>query len=130
MAIVPFFLRGRGLLEGLMLANELFDFVERSAEFFDGAAAEVSFLNGEPRLSHGSIASELIHLQDQLEMLPSLLPLVHEEGPSGGKNVGIGMKGLEGYRISMMARWNNDAGFQSIYNLVKIYSHQFLVVLG
>ena len=79
---LPFFLGGRGLFKGLVFAYELFDLVQRRAEFFDGPAAEVTFLNGEPRLGHRSVARELIHLQNQLEMLPSLLPFVHEERAS------------------------------------------------
>ena len=65
-----------------MFADELFDLIERSAEFFDGSAAEISFLNGEPSLGDRGVAGELIHLQDKLEMLPALLPLVNEERPS------------------------------------------------
>ena len=75
----PFLLGGGGLFKGLVFADELFDLVQRSAELLDGPTAEVSFLDSEPRLSHRSVSSELVHLQNELKVLPTLLPFVNEE---------------------------------------------------
>ena len=69
-----------------MLLDEIFHFVYRVTILL---GLEVRVLGQEPGLGHGGVSGELIDLQDELQMLPPLLPSKYLEMKISFKEVSI-----------------------------------------
>ena len=54
-----------------MFLDEIFNFVDGVTVLL---GLEVGVLGQQPGLGHGGVPGELVHLEDELQMLPSLLP--------------------------------------------------------